>query len=121
VFGDAGELQQVFLNLLLNAVDAVEPGGWVRVGAEASGGQARVWVADNGCGMTEEERAQAFDAFYTTKPVGEGSGLGLFIAYSIVANHGGRLEVVSRKGEGSTFTVVLPQAAPGGAPRSAGA
>lgn len=124
VFGDPLELQQVALNLLLNAADALRPGasggGRVDVTVEVRGAQAVLVVRDDGCGMDEEARQRCFDLFFTTKQVGEGTGLGLSVAHSIVSNHGGRIEVASQPGQGSTFTVLLPlegepQEAPPGA------
>ncbi|MFM8979912.1 MAG: sensor histidine kinase [Planctomycetia bacterium] len=113
VFGDPLELQQVALNLLLNAADALPAqGGEVRVQVEARGPEAALVVADNGCGMDEETRLRCFDLFFTTKQVGEGTGLGLSVAHTIVSNHGGRIEVESRPGAGTTFTVLLPLESP---------
>lgn len=124
MFGDPLELQQVALNLLLNAADALRPGasggGRVDLTVEVRGAQAVLVVRDDGCGMDEEARQRCFDLFFTTKQVGEGTGLGLSVAHSIVSNHGGRIEVASQPGQGSTFTVLLPlegepQEAPPGA------
>jgi signal transduction histidine kinase len=111
VFGDHFELQQVVLNLLLNAVDALDgtdrPGRVELVG-EASDGEIRLLVSDNGRGMSEDGVASAFDLFYTTKDVGSGTGLGLSIVHNVVTNHGGRIEVQSDLDRGTTFTVHLP-------------
>ena len=126
VFGDPHELQQVALNLLLNAVDAIPgaskrgrgPGeGRVEVEVTTEGEQAVLRVTDDGVGMTPEVQAQCFDLFFTTKEVGEGTGLGLAVVHNIVSNHGGRIELESAPGRGTTFRVVLPRetpAAPGG-------
>jgi signal transduction histidine kinase len=112
VFGDPWELQQVVLNLLFNAADAVAergaPGGRVRMRGSAGAGEVRLLVEDDGVGMTEEEVARAFDLFYTTKGVGEGTGLGLSMVHSILESHGGRVDIRSKKGEGTTVEVVLP-------------
>lgn len=109
VKGDPLELQQAFLNILMNAVDACVLGeGRVEVRSAAEAGTVRVAVSDNGCGMDEEERARCMDPFYTTKDVGEGTGLGLAVARHIVDNHGGRIEIESAPGRGTTVTVVLP-------------
>jgi signal transduction histidine kinase len=110
VRGDALELQQVFLNLLLNALDVVEPGeGKVTISSSVEGSETvRVSVTDNGHGMTEEEAQRCLDPFYTTKQVGKGSGLGLSVANTITANHGGLLEVASERGRGTTVSVILP-------------
>ena len=109
VIGDALELQQAILNILMNAVDAVEPGkGRIRVSHRREGGRVRIIIEDNGMGMSVEELERCMDPFYTTKDAGEGSGLGLPVAASIVENHGGRLQVRSEKGTGTTVTLELP-------------
>jgi signal transduction histidine kinase len=117
VFGDPHELQQVALNLVLNAVDAIpeerEPGrGRVEVAVETEDDAVVLRVSDDGRGMTPEVQAQCFDLFFTTKAVGEGTGLGLAVAHTIVTNHGGRVEVDSAPGRGTTFRVVLPKEGP---------
>ena len=117
VFGDPHELQQVALNLLLNAADAVakvsHPRVVVAVGAR--GDDVVLRVADNGVGLDEEAQSQCFDLFFTTKEVGEGTGLGLAVAHTIVTNHGGRMEVESEPGRGAAFRVVLPAEHPAAA------
>jgi signal transduction histidine kinase len=116
---DPGQLQQVLINLLTNAVDVTEPGGEVRVlvayapGVPAGAGQARgracIAVEDDGPGMTAEVRGQIFEPFFTTKPAAQGSGLGLAIAEEIVREHGGSIEVRSEPGRGTEMRVWLPQ------------
>ncbi len=111
VTGDPLELQQAFLNILMNAADACVMGeGVVTVSARATPEGLGVSVADNGCGMDPEELARCTDLFFTTKDVGEGTGLGLAVAHSIVANHGGRLEIASERGRGTTVTLFFPPA-----------
>jgi signal transduction histidine kinase len=108
---EAGEIRQVFLNVLINAVDAItKEGGLITVDARRDEKEktAVIEVADNGCGMDEELVLHAFDPFYSTKPAGEGTGLGLSIAHNIVTNHGGRIEVDSTVGEGTAIRVILP-------------
>jgi signal transduction histidine kinase len=115
VFGDPHELMQVALNLFLNAADAVPEGrpGTIEVTASRSGDDVVLAVADDGVGMTPEDQARCFDLFFTTKEVGEGTGLGLAVVHNVVTNHGGRIEVESAPGRGTTFRVVLPgEAAP---------
>ncbi len=106
------ELNQVFMNLIINAVQAMEPGGQLRIcGSARDQGQEKVELSftDSGCGIPADTCARVFDPFFTTKPVGGGTGLGLSIAHEIVVDHhGGELRVRSSPGEGATFTVVLP-------------
>lgn len=108
ISGIAGLLQQAFMNLLLNAINAMPNGGTLSVSAEKSESEALVRVADTGHGISQEEVHKIFDPFYTTSPVGKGTGLGLSICYSIVKQHYGSIEVDSVEGKGSTFTVTLP-------------
>jgi signal transduction histidine kinase len=111
VLGDPVELQQAFLNILMNAVDACVMGeGRVTVTARPADRAVSVLVADNGCGMDEEELARCMDPFFTTKDVGEGTGLGLSVAHSIVTHHGGRIDIESERGRGTTVTLTLPLA-----------
>jgi PAS domain S-box-containing protein len=107
--GSAQELKQVFLNLLINAFQAISGDGAIRVGTARMEGRAVVSVQDDGCGMSEEEIEHIFDPFFTTKPVGEGTGLGLSISYQIVRNHGGEISVDSQPGVATTFRVALPE------------
>ncbi|MDH4427217.1 MAG: ATP-binding protein [Acidovorax sp.] len=103
------ELNQVFMNLLVNAAHAItkERGTiTIRTGAEA--GEAWVEVADDGAGIAAENLQRIFDPFFTTKPVGQGTGLGLSLSYGIVQKHGGRMEVTSKIGQGTTFRVTIP-------------
>jgi PAS domain S-box-containing protein len=107
--GDFHQLQQVFLNILNNAVDAVvEKGGkgeiWIRTAL--AGNRLRVEITDNGPGVKDPHRV--FDPFYTTKPVGKGTGLGLSICYGIVKEHGGEIQVRNSHPRGATFSIVLP-------------
>jgi signal transduction histidine kinase len=109
VNGNPVELQQAFLNVLKNALDASVMGeGVVTVYHRLGPGEISVRVADNGCGMDEEERARCLDPFFTTKDVGEGTGLGLSVARNIVANHGGRVEIESETGKGTTVSLTFP-------------
>jgi two-component system, NtrC family, sensor kinase len=108
--GDDGQLQQVFLNLLQNALDAVPEGGNVHVSARLDTRGIEVAVADTGCGIPEEHLRKIFDPFFSTKGVGKGTGLGLSVSYGIVQAHGGRISAESKTGAGSTFRVWLPAA-----------
>jgi signal transduction histidine kinase len=101
-------LQQVVVNLILNAVNAMPGGGFLRVGLERAGNEGRVRITDTGHGIPAAEMDNIFDPFYTTRPVGQGTGLGLSICYSIVKQHSGAIEVETVEGQGSVFTVRLP-------------
>jgi two-component system NtrC family sensor kinase len=110
IHGDSQQLRQVFLNLLLNAIDASEKGGKIQV-LVLPADEPRyvaVKVIDFGTGIPEHILVSIFDPFFTTKGKGKGTGLGLSVSQGIVAKHGGRIRVSSREGEGSTFTVTLP-------------
>lgn len=103
-----GHLNQVFLNLLLNAAQAIADQGRIEVRSEVAGNEIRIRISDNGCGIPEESLDRIFDPFFTTRQVGSGTGLGLTVCRDIVQAHGGRIEVESKVGVGTTFTVVLP-------------
>jgi signal transduction histidine kinase len=102
------KLNQVFMNLLLNAVQAIEKQGEIRIKTWERGGWIYVAISDTGCGMPPELKSRIFEPFYTTKEVGKGTGLGLSIAYDIVKKHDGEILVESAPGRGSTFTVKIP-------------
>ncbi len=125
ISGDSAQLHQMFANLLTNAVQAVGAHGTVRVRAEEldvigervctvgrlrAGRYARVQVIDSGVGMSAAQIERIFDPFFTTKPVGEGTGLGLSLVHGIVLDHDAALEVDSRSGLGTTFSLYLPLA-----------
>ncbi len=113
VLGDPERLQQLFLNLFLNAADAMPQGGELRVGLRpASAGEVEVCVADTGAGIAAGDLPNIFDPFFTSKPAGEGSGLGLAVAQGIVADHGGTIDVASEVGRGTQFRIVLPAKVP---------
>lgn len=105
--GVEGKLQQVFLNLILNARDAMPTGGWLSVSSRVEDGRAVIVVADTGAGIANEDVSRIYDPFFTTKAVGRGTGLGLSIVYSVVQEHRGTIDC--RTGSGGTrFTVTLP-------------
>ncbi|TDI39993.1 MAG: hypothetical protein E2P02_17600 [Acidobacteria bacterium] len=108
VNGYAGQLNQVFMNLIVNAIQAIDDRGQIRIETLRDGDEAIVRISDDGAGIAQEDLARIFDPGYTTKGVGVGTGLGLSICYRIVQNHGGRLTVTSELGKGSTFTVAIP-------------
>jgi two-component system, NtrC family, sensor kinase len=106
--GDGDQLRQVFINLVLNAIQAMPAGGTltVRTGADGAAGSVFVEIADTGCGIPAENRKTVFTPFFTTKP--DGTGLGLPVSYGIVKDHGGEIAVSSEPGQGTTFRVALP-------------
>lgn len=104
----AGKVEQIVINLLVNACQAIEGKGKILIATRLDGDRVTIAIGDNGCGMSEAVKARIFDPFYTTKPVGIGTGLGLPICAEIVKQHGGSLTVASELGEGTTFTLVLP-------------
>lgn len=112
VNGIANLLQQVFINLFLNAINAMPNGGVLNVEMEPGDRDVAVRVIDNGCGIPESAISKIFDPFYTTSAVGKGTGLGLSICYSIVKEHRGLIEVESVVGKGTTFIVRLPLVTP---------
>lgn len=112
VTGFPTRLQQLFINLILNAVDALDEGGEIRISAREAGDEVRIDVADNGRGIPGKVLDKIFDPFFTTKDIGKGTGLGLAIVYSIVKEHYGEITVSSREGRGTVFSVVLPFASP---------
>lgn len=111
VEGDASQIQQVLLNLAINARDAMPAGGRMTLRVSCSAAEASFEVADTGTGFSETIREHLFEPFFTTKDVGKGTGLGLAVVYGIVEQHGGRLEVTSEPGKGSCFRAILPRAA----------
>jgi signal transduction histidine kinase len=132
IFADADQIEQVLLNLLSNAVDAMPRGGTIRInlahaeaddGPEAEGpsarpgpdskpGRVRLEVADEGVGIPPEVQGRIFDPFFSTKEIGKGTGLGLAISYGIVKDHGGDILVRSKPGQGTTFIILLPAPTP---------
>ena len=107
------EINQVFMNLLVNAAQAIAERGVISLRSGHDAEQVWIEIADTGKGMTAEVRNRIFEPFYTTKPVGQGTGLGLSLSYSIVQKHHGRIDVSSEPGHGTTFRVTLPRHQPG--------
>jgi len=109
VFGNSGQLQQVFTNLLLNARDAIPAGGSIRISTlPADDHSLTIEVSDSGIGIAPENVAKIYDPFYTTKGVGRGTGLGLAVSYGIVQEHSGHISVESTPGQGTKFRITLP-------------
>ncbi len=113
--GYAGTLNQVWMNLLLNAFQAIPERGDVWIRTRAVDGGIEVEIEDNGVGMPKEQLGRIFEPFFTTKPVGQGTGLGLSISYGIIEQHGGKIYASSTPNRGSVFTVRLPLRRDGGA------
>ncbi|MFZ5915920.1 MAG: ATP-binding protein [Chloroflexota bacterium] len=105
---DANQLQQVFVNLIINAYHAMPKGGQIRVTTRAVGDKVQAIFADTGVGIPPENLKRIFDPFFTTKEVGKGTGLGLSVSYGIIESHGGKIEVESQVGVGTTFVITLP-------------
>jgi two-component system NtrC family sensor kinase len=105
---DKGGLQQVFVNLFLNGIQSMPKGGELRIVLERVKDEVRIDVADTGVGIPPENLEKVFDPFFTTKKEGEGTGLGLSVSYSIIKKHGGRMQVQSSAGVGTTFSISLP-------------
>jgi len=110
ISSDSSQLQQVFLNILNNAIDAIGKNGTItlRTSHQPETQQLVIKISDTGPGMPKEDMAKIFDPFFTTKEVGKGTGLGLSISYSIIEKLGGTITVDSEKGKGTTFTISLP-------------
>lgn len=104
----AGQLNQVWMNLIANAAQAFKDGGVVKISTRRQGESVAVEIRDNGCGIPVEKLSKIFDPFYTTKPIGEGTGLGLSVTYSIIERHQGSIEVRSHPDFGTVFTVIIP-------------
>jgi len=120
VRGDAGQLQQVLMNLAVNARDAMPEGGVLELATQVrADGAAVLSVHDTGVGMSPEVRARVFEPFFTTKPIGKGTGLGLSTSHGIVKQHGGELDVESAPGQGTTFRITLPRCGEVPAPAAA--
>ena len=110
VLGIEHQLQQVFLNLFLNARDAMPRGGWLSVTTRVEDGHAIAEISDTGLGIPSEHLARIYDPFFTTKAIGRGTGLGLSITYGIVRDHDGTLHCHSAVGQGTQFSLTLPLA-----------
>jgi len=115
----AGQLNQVFLNLLMNACDALDGKGTIRIRTRSEGDGVVLEFEDDGQGMPPEVLSRIFEPFFTTKPVGKGTGLGLSLSHGIVARHGGMMQVASEPGRGARFTIHLPLEPPAGVERRA--
>lgn len=102
------QLNQVFMNLLVNSAHAIEERGTITIRTGQQGEEVWVEIADTGKGIAPEHQKKIFDPFFTTKPIGKGTGLGLLLAYGIIQKHHGRIEMQSEVGKGTVFRVWLP-------------
>jgi two-component system NtrC family sensor kinase len=109
---DAQQIEQVLINLIQNAIQAMPKGGTLRVSLSQADEAIALAVQDTGIGIPPENLRRIFDPFFTTKPEGEGTGLGLSVGYGIIGRHHGRIDVESVVGEGTTFTILLPKRQP---------
>jgi signal transduction histidine kinase len=108
VYCRPGNINQVFMNILLNAVQAIEGPGNIWINTAQVNSKVEITIRDDGPGIPPAIRSKLFDPFFTTKPVGEGTGLGLSISYNIIKEHGGKLSFTSNEGDGTTFKIELP-------------
>lgn len=108
ILGDSGQLQQVFINLMVNACQAMPEGGELTLSTKGGDDFVEIVVKDAGHGIAKEDMDKIFDPFFTTREYGEGTGLGLSISHGIIGRHNGRIEAKSKIGEGTTFTIKLP-------------
>ena len=109
---DSQQIEQVLINMIHNAIQAMPKHGLLRVALEQHNDEAHVIIQDSGCGIAPEHLRRVFDPFFTTKPEGQGTGLGLSTSYGIIKNHGGWIDVESEVGKGTTFTIVIPAVQP---------
>lgn len=109
IFINRSDLEQILLNLLINAIHAIEHDGVIKISCRREGEKILLEIEDNGCGIGKENLNKIFDPFFTTKKQGEGTGLGLWITYEIVKNYGGEIRVESEEGKGSKFYITLDE------------
>ncbi len=105
---DRQRFQQVLINLLQNAADVIGAGGRIHIDARRESSGTRISVSDNGPGIAPEDLPRIFDPFFSTKAVGKGTGLGLFIVHEIIGQHGGTISVDSQPGQGTRFSIHIP-------------
>ena len=107
-----GQLNQVFLNLLMNACDVLEDGGMITIRTRPTPEGVRLRFEDTGPGIPPDAASRIFDPFFTTKEIGKGTGLGLSLSHGIIERHGGRIQILSEPGRGAIFEIELPLEAP---------
>ena len=108
IIGDAGKLQQVFINIISNSIEAMPEGGTVSIATFAQGDELTVKISDTGTGIKAENISKVFDPFFTTKEIGSGTGLGLYLCYGIIRQHKGSIGITSTPGMGTILTINLP-------------
>jgi two-component system NtrC family sensor kinase len=106
--GNQHNLQQVFLNIFLNAIQSMPDGGELKVRSYVENSAIKIDIIDTGVGISPENKEKIFVPFFTTKPVGEGTGLGLSVSYGIIRQHHGEISIESELGHGSKFSIILP-------------
>ena len=109
VLGNPPELREIVINIINNAIDAMPEGGRITFRTWEKGDTVFISIADDGCGMSKEVQSKIFDPFYTTKGI-EGSGLGMSVSYGIIGKHGGKIDLISKEGKGTIFTIEFPVA-----------
>ena len=112
IASEQAQLQQVFLNLISNAIDAIERDGIIKITSKSLNGGITISISDNGPGIPKDQQGRVFDPFFTTKDTGRGTGLGLWVSYDIIKKLGGNIRLSSRVGEGTTFTLQIPVTPP---------
>ena len=108
VEGYPQKLNQVFMNILVNAAQAIKEKGEIKIQTKKEGRYVVISISDTGCGIKKEHLSKIFDPFFTTKEIGKGTGLGMNIAYNIIKEHKGKIDVKSIAGKGTIFTIILP-------------
>lgn len=108
VMGDPVKLEQVFINILSNSIEAMPEGGELFIASQSEDGMIKVRITDTGCGVSMENQSRVFEPFFTTKDVGLGTGLGLSVSYGIIRQHHGLIELSSKPGQGTTVTIKIP-------------
>jgi two-component system NtrC family sensor kinase len=108
IYGSPGQLSQIFINIAMNAAQAIESRGTLSIGTLCDSAHIYVFFTDDGPGIEEDIQSKLFDPFFTTKDIGGGTGLGLYVSYGLAKKHRGKIEVANNQGKGATFTVTLP-------------
>ncbi|MDP2991794.1 MAG: ATP-binding protein, partial [Deltaproteobacteria bacterium] len=102
------QISQVFMNIILNAIQAIKDMGEITISTAFVNGAVKIEISDTGCGIPPDHLPRIFDPFFTTKPVGQGTGTGLSVCYEVIKAHGGTTEAASKEGKGTVITIMLP-------------